>query len=230
MKNDWTRRERRLNARDLADRTTCEAVVRGAHGDAGQVRAVGRPDVLMIPVGGHYTVGPGEADQVIEAISPRLVIPIHYKTEVNEGWTIGHLEEFTRGKRGVRREGNTVTVVYSGPYRSISDLEAATAASGTTSAVVSHALLVLQLKPLKDRDIQRLQAELATLPSVRRSALKGSTLELIADLDALRPPDLMKAFELSHFDFSIASHECPAQHFSAVSATHSGLAHTESTV
>ncbi|MCS7106913.1 MAG: MBL fold metallo-hydrolase [Acidilobaceae archaeon] len=59
--------------------------VRVAHlGDVGHVldveqrERIGRPDVLMVPVGGVYTIGPGEALQVIELLRPRIAIPMHY--------------------------------------------------------------------------------------------------------------------------------------------------------
>lgn len=36
-------------------------------------------DILMIPVGGHYTIDGKTATKVISQIEPRLVIPMHYK-------------------------------------------------------------------------------------------------------------------------------------------------------
>lgn len=77
--------------------------------DAVQINAIGRPDVLMIPVGGFYTIGPGEAAQVIAALRPRVVIPMHYKTEVNAGWPIGTIDAFAAGKNVVRK-GRTVSL------------------------------------------------------------------------------------------------------------------------
>lgn len=38
----------------------------------------GRPDVLFIPVGGIYTIGPNEAIEVIKLLNPRIAIPMHY--------------------------------------------------------------------------------------------------------------------------------------------------------
>lgn len=78
--------------------------------DADQVRAIGRPDILMIPVGGFYTIGPQEADAVVAALKPRVVIPMHYKTEVNAGWPIAGLDDFTRGKAAVSQKGRSVTI------------------------------------------------------------------------------------------------------------------------
>ncbi len=43
---------------------------------------MGRPDLLLIPVGGGakaYT--PQEAQQAIQALNPKLIIPTHYRTQ-----------------------------------------------------------------------------------------------------------------------------------------------------
>lgn len=36
-------------------------------------------DILMIPVGGVYTIGPSEAAEVVEKINPKIVVPMHYR-------------------------------------------------------------------------------------------------------------------------------------------------------
>lgn len=36
-------------------------------------------DVLMIPVGGFFTLGPQEALELVEALHPRIVVPMHYR-------------------------------------------------------------------------------------------------------------------------------------------------------
>lgn len=77
--------------------------------DSDHIKAIGQPDLLMVPVGGFYTIGPKEAEQVIAALTPRVVIPMHYKTEVNAGWPIGTSDDFTAGKR-VTRKGRSVSV------------------------------------------------------------------------------------------------------------------------
>lgn len=40
---------------------------------------MGEVDVLMIPVGGEYTVGPVRAAEVVRDIEPKIVIPMHYQ-------------------------------------------------------------------------------------------------------------------------------------------------------
>lgn len=43
--------------------------------------AIGRIDVLMVPVGGFYTIGPTEAVDVVQAVEPSNIIPMHYKMD-----------------------------------------------------------------------------------------------------------------------------------------------------
>jgi len=46
-----------------------------------QIEAIGLVDLLLIPVGGTYTVDADGAVKIVEALSPKLIIPMHYKTE-----------------------------------------------------------------------------------------------------------------------------------------------------
>ena len=49
-------------------------------------------DALMIPVGGYYTIGPEEAKQLVNRLQPRVVIPMHYRSD-----TFGY-DEIARGE------------------------------------------------------------------------------------------------------------------------------------
>lgn len=55
-------------------------------GDVGDIpddkffAAIGKIDVLMIPVGGTYTIDAQQAVQVIDRMQPNVTIPMHYKT------------------------------------------------------------------------------------------------------------------------------------------------------
>jgi L-ascorbate metabolism protein UlaG (beta-lactamase superfamily) len=46
-----------------------------------QVESIGEVDVLLVPVGGVYTIGPKEAIEVINQLQPSIAVPMHYKTE-----------------------------------------------------------------------------------------------------------------------------------------------------
>jgi L-ascorbate metabolism protein UlaG (beta-lactamase superfamily) len=49
--------------------------------DKATVEAIGRVDVLIIPVGGFFTIDANEAATVVDSLDPLVVIPIHYKTD-----------------------------------------------------------------------------------------------------------------------------------------------------
>lgn len=39
---------------------------------------MGDIDILLIPVGGKYTIGPKEAVEVVHSVDPKVIIPMHY--------------------------------------------------------------------------------------------------------------------------------------------------------
>ena len=73
-------------------------------------KAIGRPDVLMVPIGGHFTIDAAQAHAAVARLRPGIVIPMHYKTEVNAGWPIGTIDAFLTAARSTKRVGRTVTV------------------------------------------------------------------------------------------------------------------------
>jgi L-ascorbate metabolism protein UlaG (beta-lactamase superfamily) len=46
-----------------------------------QAAAIGEVDLLFIPVGAGPTIGPDGASAIVERLSPRWVVPMHYRTE-----------------------------------------------------------------------------------------------------------------------------------------------------
>jgi L-ascorbate metabolism protein UlaG (beta-lactamase superfamily) len=49
-------------------------------GDMALIAELYEPEVLILPVGGHFTMDPFEAKKAIELVSPKVVIPVHYNT------------------------------------------------------------------------------------------------------------------------------------------------------
>jgi L-ascorbate metabolism protein UlaG (beta-lactamase superfamily) len=45
-----------------------------------QAAAIGQVDLLIVPVGGGPTAGASEAAAIVERLSPRWVVPMHYRT------------------------------------------------------------------------------------------------------------------------------------------------------
>lgn len=48
--------------------------------DEATIEKMGPVDVLLIPVGGYFTIDHLAAAKVVDALGPRLVIPMHFKT------------------------------------------------------------------------------------------------------------------------------------------------------
>lgn len=67
--------------------------------DEKQLAALGKVDVLLVPVGGHYTIDAAGADKVIDAIGPRfVVVPMHYKTSQLAIKELAPADAFLKGK------------------------------------------------------------------------------------------------------------------------------------
>jgi L-ascorbate metabolism protein UlaG (beta-lactamase superfamily) len=45
-----------------------------------QIKDIGPVDVILIPVGGYYTIDAKIAVEVVNQLNPKIVIPMHYKT------------------------------------------------------------------------------------------------------------------------------------------------------
>lgn len=92
--------------------------LRAAHlGDLGhlpndeQAAALRGVDILMIPVGGHYTIDARQAKQVCDALQPRIILPMHYRTAFNAGWPIAPVDDFVKLLEGGAEELNVLRVV-----------------------------------------------------------------------------------------------------------------------
>jgi len=67
-----------------------------------ELAEIGPVDILMVPVGGVFTIDPIEATRVAEQIKPKILIPMHFKTE-KCGFPIATVEDFLKGKKNAKR-------------------------------------------------------------------------------------------------------------------------------
>jgi L-ascorbate metabolism protein UlaG (beta-lactamase superfamily) len=84
-------------------------------GDLGQelspstVEDIGKVDVLFVPVGGFFTMGPEIATSVCEKLNPKIIMPMHYRMPgLRARVTFGFLkpvDDFLKGKSNVERIG-----------------------------------------------------------------------------------------------------------------------------
>ncbi len=72
--------------------------------------AIGEIDILIIPTGGFYTLGPEGAAEVTRRLNPGWVIPCHYKTE-KCGFDIQPVEPFLHHFKQVTRVGSSAIEV-----------------------------------------------------------------------------------------------------------------------
>jgi L-ascorbate metabolism protein UlaG (beta-lactamase superfamily) len=49
-------------------------------GDMKLIHELYRPEVAMLPIGGHYTMGPREAALAAHFLAPKIVLPLHFGT------------------------------------------------------------------------------------------------------------------------------------------------------
>jgi L-ascorbate metabolism protein UlaG (beta-lactamase superfamily) len=52
----------------------------GLFGDMRLIGELYKLDLVLIPIGGYYTMGAKEAAEAVKLLSPKAVIPMHYKT------------------------------------------------------------------------------------------------------------------------------------------------------
>jgi L-ascorbate metabolism protein UlaG (beta-lactamase superfamily) len=67
-----------------------------------ELAEIGPVDILLIPVGGFFTIDPKEATRVAEQIKPKILIPMHFKT-AKCGFPIAPVEDFLKGKTNTKR-------------------------------------------------------------------------------------------------------------------------------
>lgn len=79
-------------------------------GDVGHIisksdaERLGNVDVLLIPVGGYFTIDANDADSIIELLKPKVVIPMHFKTSKCE-FPIAPVEDFIKNKEVKKVDG-----------------------------------------------------------------------------------------------------------------------------
>lgn len=83
--------------------------IRMAHlGDLGhiptkeQLDKIGQVDILLIPVGGHFTIDAAQATEVASKMAPKIVIPMHYKTDALD-FPITGVDDFLAGKQNINK-------------------------------------------------------------------------------------------------------------------------------
>ncbi|HEY3375326.1 MAG TPA: MBL fold metallo-hydrolase [Candidatus Aquicultor sp.] len=77
-----------------------------------QFDALNGVDVLMIPVGGNYTIDGTQAAEIAQQVKPKVVIPMHYKTRNSTLQIVGP-EAFLANMSDVAKKGSSVEITAS---------------------------------------------------------------------------------------------------------------------
>jgi L-ascorbate metabolism protein UlaG (beta-lactamase superfamily) len=84
-----------------------------------QVAEIGQVDFLLIPVGGHFTIDASGADKVISQLKPKVVIPMHFKTDKTGKLPISTKADFLKDKRYVEISKNEYEFDLSKEYKGL---------------------------------------------------------------------------------------------------------------
>ena len=80
-----------------------------------QVNILKKPDVLMIPAGGFYTIDGKTARKTADLLQAGVLLPMHYKTKHNADWPISGPEDFLEGipEKEIRRDIDVLRITAS---------------------------------------------------------------------------------------------------------------------
>jgi L-ascorbate metabolism protein UlaG (beta-lactamase superfamily) len=68
---------------------------------------IGAVDLLLVPVGGNFTIDAKIAAETCRTLNPRVVIPMHYRNERCPKFPVGRVDDFTALMDTVRQEGTS---------------------------------------------------------------------------------------------------------------------------
>ncbi len=75
-----------------------------------QLDEIDKVDILLVPIGGTYTIDSKQASEVVDQIDPKIAIPMHFKTD-RCAFPIEPVEAFLQNKSNVRRaQGSEVMI------------------------------------------------------------------------------------------------------------------------
>src|SRR5262249_52800341 len=70
-------------------------------GDMALIGELYRPELVMIPIGDHFTMSPREAEKAVRLLGAKAVVPMHFGTFPILTGTPGELRERTRDIAGL---------------------------------------------------------------------------------------------------------------------------------
>jgi L-ascorbate metabolism protein UlaG (beta-lactamase superfamily) len=83
--------------------TVCHLGDLGHQFSAEQAAELGRVDILLVPVGGFYTIDADAATQLCDQLKPKVILPMHYRTDKVKDTSLGGVGKFLEGKENVSK-------------------------------------------------------------------------------------------------------------------------------
>ncbi len=74
------------------------------------LNGLGKINILLVPVGGYYTIDAKEAVRLIDLLKPNIVIPMHYQTAYSKPLPIAPIEDFLNLQNRGKEELNLLRV------------------------------------------------------------------------------------------------------------------------
>lgn len=59
------------------------------------IKEIGAVDVLLLPVGGVYTINAKQAVAAVKSLEPGFIVPMHFKTSAHDAGKFGELQELS---------------------------------------------------------------------------------------------------------------------------------------
>jgi L-ascorbate metabolism protein UlaG (beta-lactamase superfamily) len=74
------------------------------------IEEIGKVEVLFVPVGGYFTIGPETATKVCELLKPKMIIPMHYRVPELPSMfdLLKTVDDFLEGKKNIERVKGSV--------------------------------------------------------------------------------------------------------------------------
>ena len=76
-----------------------------------QIKVLKEIDVMLIPIGGFFTIDAAWADKIAEQTKARIVIPMHFRSEKFGFDVIGPVDSFTALRSDVKETGSSTIVL-----------------------------------------------------------------------------------------------------------------------
>lgn len=77
------------------------------------LQEIGHVDVVIIPVGGHFTIGPETATRVCRKLKPKIIIPMHYRMAGLPSMfdLLSTVDDFLMRKKNIERIKGSIIII-----------------------------------------------------------------------------------------------------------------------